>query len=43
MLGRLEHVFPMWFAPQIQVVSASIVEAMAANEALQRYEQKVVC
>ena len=43
MLGGLEHVFPTWFAPQIQVVSASNVDAMAANEALHLYEQKVVC
>ena len=43
MLGGLEHVFPTWFAPQIPVVSASNVDAIAANEALQRYEEKVVC
>ena len=37
------HVSPPWFAPQFPVVSASNVEAAAANDvALQHYGQKVV-
>ena len=37
------HVCPLWFAPQFPVVSATNVEAVAANDvALQQYGQKVV-
>ena len=41
--GCFGHVAPPWFAPQFPVVSASTVEAAAANDvALQHYGQKGV-